>query len=96
MIYFIVNTYRNDKMKKNEYDEYIRQVKPIVESYGGRYLIRSEHITALSDKWRPERVIIIEWDTKEQLQQCFSSKEYRSIAGKREHSVDSRAIIVEG
>lgn len=96
MFYFIVTIHSDNIEEINDYQEYIELVKPIVESYGGRYLVRSNKITALQNKWIPDRVIIIEWKTREQLEACFSSKEYRAIAGKRENSVDSRAIIVEG
>ncbi len=55
MIYFIVTV---DIIEdKNNYQEYIRQVKPIVEEYGGRYLVRSNKITALQEQWCPRRVI---------------------------------------
>lgn len=95
MFYFIVTIHSDNIEEINDYQEYIELVKPIVESYGGRYLVRSNKITALQNKWIPDRVIIIEWKTGEQLEACFSSEEYRAIAGKRENSVDSRAIIVE-
>ena len=93
MIYFMATIHAN---KENaEYMDYIRLVKPIVEGYGGHYLVRSEKITPLQEKWQPVRVIIIGWNTKEQLEKCFSSPEYKKIAKKREQNVDSRAIIVE-
>lgn len=96
MVYFIVTIYRDVEKDVKEYETYIRLVKPIVEAYGGRYLVRSNKITALTQRWNPQRIIVIEWDTKEQMEQCFQSEEYKQIAGKREDSVDSRAIIVEG
>lgn len=95
MIYFIVTIYTDDNKDKTEYETYIKEVKPIVEHFGGRYLVRTNHIIPLSDKWKPERVIIIQWQSKAQMEQCFASAEYRKLAGKRENSVDSRAIIVE-
>ena len=73
----------------------IKAVKPIVSIYHGKYITRSEKITALSSVWRPDRVIVIEFDTREQLERCFGSEEYQQIAFLRESSVDSRAIIVE-
>lgn len=93
MIYFIVSIH-SDKGKA-DYEEYISLVKPIVESYGGRYLVRSDKVTTLQESWKPERIVIIEWDTIVQLKKCFGSEEYRKIVGKRENSVDSRAVIVE-
>ena len=95
MVYFIVTVYFDETREIQAYQDYIQMVKPIVERYHGRYIVRSELVTPLSTKWQPERVIIIEFDTREQLDACFSSQEYRSIASLREQSVDSRAIIVE-
>lgn len=95
MVYFIATIYTDEEKDRADYESYIKEVKPIVERFGGRYLVRSDKVQALSGKWNPERVVLIEWESKEQLQRCFSSKEYREISGKRENSVDSRAIIVE-
>ena len=96
MVYFIAAVYIDEEKGRGDYDEYIREVRPIVEQYGGRYIVRSDKITPLGEKWRPGRLIVIEWDTKEHLDKCFRSGEYRKIASKREGSVDSRAVIVEG
>ena len=95
MIYFIVTVKKDDQKDCSDYEDYVRLVKPIVERYGGRYLIRSDKVGALQEQWRPDRVIVIAWDTREQMMACFSSEEYRCIAVKREKTVDSRAIIVE-
>ncbi|MBQ3378869.1 MAG: DUF1330 domain-containing protein [Clostridia bacterium] len=95
MVYFVITTYFDKEKDIKDYLEYIEKVAPIVKSYGGRYLVRSENITALSPKWKPDRVIIIEFDRREQLEKCFSSEEYRRIAALRENTVDSRAIIIE-
>ena len=40
--YFIVDTYIDEEKGRGQYDDYIRKVKPIVESFGGEYLARSE------------------------------------------------------
>ena len=95
MVYFVVTTYYHEEKDIKDYLEYINAVKPIVSKYNGKYIVRSERITALSSEWSPNRVIIIEFDTREQLEMCFSSEEYKQIAFLRENSVDSKAIIVE-
>ena len=95
MVYFIVTVQKNREKDCSDYEDYIQLVKPIVERYGGRYLIRSDKVEALQEQWRPDRVIVIAWDTREKMTACFLSEEYRCIAGKREKTVDSRAIIVE-
>lgn len=94
MVYFIATIYKEGDTNIAEYEEYINDVKPIVERFGGRYLARTDNVTVLSEKWKPDRVILIEWDSREQLESCFSSKEYKAICSKRENSVESRAIII--
>ncbi len=92
----MVDTYIDEQKGRGEYDEYIEAVKPIVESYGGVYLARTENVTVFGDKRTPQRVILIRFDSREALDACFSSPEYRAIMSKRVNSVDSRAVIVEG
>lgn len=95
MVYFIVNIYYKGTNDKGEYEDYIKKVKPLAESYGGKYIIRSDKVTPLSDKWKPDRMIIIQWENRESLIKCFNSDEYKEIEYKRTDSVDSRAVILE-
>lgn len=94
--YFIVDTYIDEQKGRGAYEEYIRLVKPIVERCGGRYLVRTENLHSLSSKRAPDRAIVIRFDSKEQLDACFSSEAYLAIMSKRASSVDSRAVIAEG
>jgi uncharacterized protein (DUF1330 family) len=78
------------------YASYVEKVPAVIEKHGGRYLVRGGKITPLSGDWKPERMIVIEFATIEQLQKCFQSKEYLELAPLREQSTASRSIIVEG
>ena len=95
MVYFAVTIKIEEDRGRGEYDEYICQVKPIVERYGGRYIIRSEQITPLHPDWRPDRFILIEFPTRDAYNHCFDSVEYRKSACTRINSVNSQAIIIE-
>lgn len=94
--YFVVDTYMDEHKGRGEYETYIQQVKPIVESYGGTYLVRTENIVSLSQRRQPQRVIVIRFENREQVDICFASPESQAIMAKRQNSVDSRAILVEG
>lgn len=78
------------------YGEYVRAARPIVEQYGGRYLVRGGRIIPLSGGWDPQRLLVIEFDSLERLQSCFASDAYRLIAPLRLASTRSRSVIVEG
>lgn len=93
--FFVVDTYIDENKSRGSYDEYIEQVVPIVEHYGGKYIVRSEKITSLSPNRNPQRVIIISFPSREALTRCFESDAYQAIMHKRIESVDARGIIVE-
>lgn len=91
-LYMIIQSIIKDSEK---YNKYIEQVSPIVEKYGGHYHVRGEKIQSFGD-WKPDRVIVIEFQNKDQIQKWLSSPEYASIASLREEGADAQAIIVEG
>lgn len=93
--YFIVDTYIDQEKGRGLYDHYIQEVKPIVESFGGEYLVRTEKITSLHPKRNPQRVIMIRFPSRQALEDCFASESYRNIMTERISSVDARALIVE-
>jgi uncharacterized protein (DUF1330 family) len=67
-----------------------------VEKYGGRYLARSGEISPMLGDWRPEWVVLIEFEGIEQVQEFFASPEYQELVPLRDQSAATRAIIVEG
>jgi uncharacterized protein (DUF1330 family) len=93
--FFIISTQIKGEISRGSYDKYIEIVKPIVEKYGGKYIVRSEKISYLNKQWNPDRVIIIEFPSKETIYECFSSFEYKKIENLRADTVISNAIIVE-
>ena len=94
MYYFIADNYINDDSK--EYAMYIELVKPIVETYGGEYLVRTDTVESWNERRKPDRCIVIRFPNREAIESCFASEQYQKIMSKRTEHVDSRAIIVPG
>jgi uncharacterized protein (DUF1330 family) len=67
-----------------------------VEQYGGRYLVRGGKTVAVSGNWNPERLLVIEFESLTDLQNCFSSQAYKLVAHLRIESTRSRSLIAEG
>jgi uncharacterized protein (DUF1330 family) len=93
--FFIIDVYIDISKGRGSYDDYIEKVRPIVEKYGGVYIARTENVTSLSPLRKPDRVIIIRFPSREKLDACFASDEYRRIMHDRVDNVDARAVIVE-
>jgi uncharacterized protein (DUF1330 family) len=78
------------------YEEYVARVPAVVEQYGGRYLVRTGDVATMAGDWQPERIVVVEFDSSDQVQEFYASAEFQKLAPLREQSTNSRAILVEG
>ena len=92
-VYMIIDVRVKDR---DMYCEYVQKVRSIVDTHGGRYLVRGGQVTPISSNWKPERMVIIEFESLEAVSQCFGSEEYKKLAPLREQSTLTKAIVVEG
>jgi uncharacterized protein (DUF1330 family) len=92
-VYMIIEI---EVIDEDMYAEYMEKVPATVEKYGGRYIIRGGTVTPLSGGWRPERIIVLEFPSAEQMQRWNMSPEYLEVAPLRVRSTKTRAIALEG
>ncbi|MEJ2672582.1 MAG: DUF1330 domain-containing protein [Deltaproteobacteria bacterium] len=78
------------------YADYTVQVMSLVERYGGRYLVRGNEIFPVSGDWRPERLVLVQFESMDLVHDLLSSSEYKALIPLRQRSTSSRAIIAEG
>ena len=78
------------------YAEYVEKVRAVVEKHGGRYLVRGGSVMPLSGDWSPQRLVVIEFASSDQVRRCFGSPEYLELAPLRERSTVSRALVANG
>ncbi len=93
--FFMVQIRIPDKAHHAAFDSYVSQVKPIVESMGGKYIIHSEDIKNMLGTWQPDRMIVIQFENRDSMKICFSSPEYQAVSGLRERYFFTDAIVVE-
>jgi uncharacterized protein (DUF1330 family) len=87
------------------YEQYTTEIEPIVEKYGGKYLVRSGGVGFEKDpdnevipgegNWNPNRLIILEWNSMEELQEFINSAENQEIAQLRNNSASTKSVIVK-
>jgi uncharacterized protein (DUF1330 family) len=78
------------------YAEYTLQVLPLVERYGGRYLVRGGEVFPVSGDWHPERLVLVQFETMDLVQDFLTSSEYQALIPLRQRASSSRSVIVEG
>ena len=75
------------------YQTYVEQVKPIIEQYGGRYTVESDHLLKSRD-WEAEKIVILEFASEEKMNACFSSQAYQRVSHLREGAIESSFIAL--
>ena len=80
-----------------EYKKYMEKVKPMIESYGGEYLIRGGDIDALeTNLWEPTRMVLVKFPDKNLAMSWYNCNEYKSFKRIRFETATSNIIMVEG
>ena len=80
-----------------EYKKYMEKVKPMIESYGGEYLIRGGEIDALeTNLWKPTRMVLVKFPNKKSAMEWYNSDDYKPFKRIRFEAATSNIIMVEG
>jgi len=78
------------------YEEYKNLTPPTIAAYGGKYIARGGQTEVLEGEWRPNRLVILEFDSVERARQWLDSPEYSAIKGLRHQSARSNMVVVAG
>lgn len=80
----------------DSYAEFMRQVKPLVESFGGTYLVRGGAHEVLEGDWRPRRLVLFEFPDMDAARRLFTSDDYAPLKELRRSCSTGDIVIVEG
>lgn len=76
--------------------EYGVHVGPIVEAYGGTYLVRHQEFDPLEGPLPPNHMTLLEFSSMAQLRAFYESEDYRPwLELRRRISPDNHLIVVE-
>jgi len=91
--YLIVD---NEITDPKAYDEYRRQVVPLIGRFGGRFLVRGGPMLHLEGDWKPQRLVIIEFPSMDALQAWYRSPEYAPMRALRQSASTGSLVVVDG
>jgi uncharacterized protein (DUF1330 family) len=78
------------------YEDYKRMVPATLAAYGGRFIARGGRTEVLEGEWRPNRVVIIEFESVERAKEWWASEEYRAARELRQRTSTGSLIVIEG
>jgi uncharacterized protein (DUF1330 family) len=79
-----------------KYEDYKKLTPGAVAKHGGRFLARGGQTAILEGKWRPNRVVVIEFPTLEQARNFYTSVEYTAARRARAGAATMNMIVVDG
>ena len=91
--YFIVNL---DIRDAERFEAYRRGVAPLVERFGGRYLVRGGELHPVEGDLGLKRLVVLEFPSSEAARRFYGSPEYAPLLRLRQESAASGIVLVEG
>jgi uncharacterized protein (DUF1330 family) len=78
------------------YQEFMRMVKPALESAGGKYLARGGTHTVYEGDWKPRRIVILEFPDMAAFEGFYNGAVYQGLKAIRDECSSARLVAVEG
>ena len=78
------------------FERYREAVPPIIERYGGRYLIRGGAAETLEGDWTVPRLVVLEFADHDAAKRFYQSPAYQEILPIRLGASTGTAAIVDG
>jgi len=76
---------------------YKERAKPLVESFGGEYLVRGGTIAAKeTQRWTPNRLVLLKFPSMAQAESFYNSPEYQALLPVSQIASERTLVIVEG
>lgn len=79
-----------------EYETYKKLTPDSLRPFGGKFIVRGAQTECLEGDWNPQRIVVMEFPTKEQAKQWWSSPEYAPAKTIRQRTAETKMILVEG
>ncbi|MCG8432671.1 MAG: DUF1330 domain-containing protein [Gammaproteobacteria bacterium] len=77
-------------------EEYKTRVAPVVEKFGGRYVVLGGEFEVTEGDWSPAFPVMIEFPSLEKAREWYGSEEYRELKALRLSASKANAVFMEG
>jgi uncharacterized protein (DUF1330 family) len=78
------------------YKEYTSRTPPTVKKYGGKFLARAGEIDTVEGEPFNDRLVILEFPSKQAVHDWLADPEYQAAAKYRKASSQARLLVIDG
>jgi uncharacterized protein (DUF1330 family) len=76
--------------------EYAAQIPKQIQKHHGRYIVKGVVPEKIEGDWLPERLVILEFDSKQHAQNFLHDPETKNLFKIRKSATQSNLILAEG
>jgi len=77
-------------------EEYKARVSPVVEKFGGRYVVIGGPFEVKEGSYQPVFPVMVQFPSMEDAQRWYNSEEYRELKNLRLAATVSNAVLLNG
>ena len=78
------------------YEEYKNLASASVLRHGGKYIVRGGVTEVLEGSWRPNRIVVLEFESMQRARDWLNCEEYREPRKMRHRTAKTNMILVDG
>jgi uncharacterized protein (DUF1330 family) len=75
---------------------YMARIPAFIDKHGGQYIVRGVEPTVIEGEWRPDRVVVIEFPTREEAEAFLNDPDCRALFEIRHATTTSKLLLVDG
>jgi len=79
-----------------KFREYIEKIPAFISKHGGKYIVQGVQPTVMEGNWEPERVVVIEFPSRENATEFLADPEAQPLFKIRHETTTSKLILVDG
>jgi uncharacterized protein (DUF1330 family) len=78
------------------FKEYIEKIPDFIKKHSGKYVVQGVEPTIIEGNWSPERVIVLEFPSRNKANKFLSDPEVQPLFSIRHNTTISKLILVDG
>ena len=75
---------------------YVSAIPSFIEKHGGRYIVRGAQPTIMEGEWAPERMVILEFPSRDNAKAFLADPEAQSLFRRRHQTTTSHLVLLDG
>ena len=84
-----------DIIDNEKYDAYKALTPATVSAFGGKFILRGNPVTVLEGEWNHERLVMLEFPTKENAKAWYNSEGYQHAKSVRVGAAKANFLLIE-